>query len=118
MNIPYSLPTLLLYVLVFAVCVWISLVFLFGKRLVPYLWRSLVTSTLGVVIANSIFWAFVLRNQGILKAITDAEPTQGALGVILSIGLLASPLYVSVIGAVTGIVLGVFWARRCLRKDA
>lgn len=117
MNMTYSLPMLLLYILIFAGFILISSVIPFGKRLVPYLWRSLVTSTLGIVLANAIFWAFTFWNQGILKAITDAEPAQGVLGVILSMGLLASPLYISLIGAVTGIILGIFWARQCLRKD-
>lgn len=114
---PFTISALIVFDLLFAGCTLIALIVPAGKRLVPYFWRSLITSNLGIAMSNSVFWAFIFREQGLLKPIIEGEPSQGLFGVLLTIGLLASPFYVSVLGAVIGIAVGVFWARQNLTRN-
>lgn len=89
-----------------------------GRPLLPYLWRSLIASITGVLIADACLWAIVVAAGSLLTATNASDLARQVIGIIAPLEPILRPLPASLFGAGTGIVFGVAWTRHAVRQTS
>jgi hypothetical protein len=110
------LPAFILYLLALGAATLIAGHTRAGKPLFPYLWRSLLVSTAGVLAADVFLWAIVFAAGSVLTATNASAQARQIVGVLAPLGPILQPIPISLFGATAGIVFGVAWARHAGRQ--
>jgi hypothetical protein len=105
------LPAFTLYLLAFGAATLIAGHTRVGKPLFPCLWRALLASAAGVLIANALLWAIVATVGYILTATHASDQVGQVVGLPAALGVILRPIPASLFGAIAGIVFGVAWSR-------
>jgi hypothetical protein len=112
------LPAFILYLLAFGAATLIAGHTRAGKPLFPYLWRALIASIAGVLIADAMLWAIVVSAGSLLTATGASEQARQVVGVLAPLGTIFQPVPASLIGVLAGIVIGVAWTRLAVATRA
>ena len=117
----FIFPAFLIYLLICGVLLLIAAIARPAKFLFPYLWRPFLASILGFFAANISLWAIVLALAKTLNTANPSDKIRELLGVPAGLALLLGPIPVSIIGVISGIVIGIVWAlyakRRYIRNE-
>jgi len=111
------LPAFILYLLAFGAAALIAGLTRAGKPLFPYVWRALLASTAGVLIADALLWAIVVAVGSVLTATNSSAQVRQVVGLLAPLGPILQPIPASLFGAIAGIVFGVAWARHAGRQE-
>jgi hypothetical protein len=86
----------------------------------PYLWRVLVGSSAGFVVANILVVSIcaVPIVFGEKLGLRDDNPLHAAIGLVAGIGLLVGPLIATVVGLALGAKIGIRCAKRATAMNA
>ena len=109
-------PILVLYILTLGAVALATGLTQAGKPLYPYMWRVLVASTAGVLIADALLWSVVVAAGGLLTATNASDQARQAIGILAPFGPILRPLPSSLIGAAAGIAFGVIWTDLAIRE--
>jgi hypothetical protein len=111
-------PVFGFYLLVMGIVTLIAGLTRTGSLLYPYLWRVLLSSAVGVLIADALLWSIVVASGGLLTATNASDQARQVVGVLSPLGPILQPLPISFIGASVGIAVGVIWAVRAIRQSS
>jgi hypothetical protein len=101
------LPAFIVYLVVFGGGTLLARITHTGRPAVPYLWRVLVASTVGILSANALLWIIVVTVGSILTVMDPSDLARPIVPPVLE--LLLHPMPASLIGCIAGIASGVVW---------
>jgi hypothetical protein len=111
------LPAFVLYLLTLGAVTLVAGLTRTGKALFPYLWRVLLSSAIGVLIAGALLSSIVIAAGGLLTATNASAQARQVVGVLSPLGSILQPLPASLVGASAGIAFGVIWTARAKCKS-
>jgi hypothetical protein len=82
-----------------------------GKTLSTYLWRGMVGSLLGVLVADLGLWSIVAGIGGYLTYLDPSDVVHGTFHLPAALEIILRPIPVALVGGLAGLAAGLLWAR-------
>jgi len=108
------LPALIVYLVIFAGGTLLAHITRAGKPMFPYLWRALITSTVGIMSANAVLWMIVATVGSILTLMNPSDVPHQIVPTVIEFFLHSIPA--SLVGCIVGIATGVAWGYLASRR--